>query len=187
MITSRINSRSNRDEIIEIKRSPNYKSVLSWIFNMHYLSVIVCYIYLKSFEGCNQDKYDCDFYYDKWTILQKILMIISSGALNGLLILWSGVNYCSKYVFVESVSLAAFALIFNIISSSYNIEKFDYTGTCYTIGLLSALVIFSVFYFIYKVSFINLFSEVFPKKILIIQFFLKSKLIFLSENQDTII
>jgi hypothetical protein len=142
---------------------------------VHYLIIVSSYMYIKSFETCNKSKFDCDFYYDKFTILYKLILIVASGFINAFLLFIAMLKFCKKRFIV----LEAAALGFSFIAINYIFKKegtFEYSGTLYALSLAIFFILFLCLHIVCNISLlcVRLYNNI--KKLLLIDFIIKLKL-----------
>lgn len=170
------NQKQNQDAIAY--KSKNNTSFS--LFNVHYLHVVSCYLYLKSYEGCSNEMYDCDYYFDKFTALYKILLIVGSGFINALLLFLSIIHiYNRKVLFLETLSIISSYFLLNFLFSQ--VDSFGYTWGIFCISLIFFTIVFFFIYFIWKIpSFVlSLYEHI--RKIMIINLIIKIKIFILSD------
>jgi hypothetical protein len=139
------------------------------------LPILSCYLYLKSFEMCNKNIYDCDLYYDSITIMSKLTLIVFSGIINALLLFSSFLNTNKrKILLAENVFLSTFYIIISYYWT--NQMTFEYSGTLYTFSLVFTFTLLVILYSISMIPSI-LLRQLSRLKFILIMIFLKTKLL----------
>jgi hypothetical protein len=168
------NNRINKDDK-KLSKKSTYWDNSSII---HYLHIACCFLYFKSFSQCDSNFYECDFYYDKFTILYKLIMIVISGIITGILIFVSLLNYNHKkaYVYIlESIVFPTTYFSFNFFitrKQKHTYEVFEYSGELLIITILITLIILMILYFVYKIPKMIIYKFFNIKKILLAHTFL---------------
>lgn len=146
---------------------------LTSFLSIHYLHLFCCFFYFKSIEKCNPHKYDCDFYYDKFTIFNKMVYIFISGAINGFILFFSLIKFFErKKLIFETIALSSFYLLSNyFFTQSYSLglrfDFFDYSFGLFLIGLLLTLTVFLTTYFFVKLPFLVMKHYMYFKRIIL--------------------
>jgi hypothetical protein len=142
---------------------------------LHYLLIISSYLYIKSFDTCDESKFNCDYYYDKFTILYKFLLIIASGAINAFILFLAILKFYQRKVLLAETLVLIFSYIFiNLILKKE--ETFEYTGTLFSISFIFSLVLFFALHTIFNISLVlyRLYGSL--RKLLIFDVIIKIKI-----------
>jgi hypothetical protein len=142
---------------------------------LHYLLIISSYLYIKSYETCDKTKHDCDFYYDKFTILYKLLLIAASGFINAFILFLALLKFYKRRILLVETTTLIFSYIFiNWILRGG--ETFEYTGTLYSISMGLSFIIFVTLHMLCNLSIVLVRCYVNIRKLLLIDFIIKLKL-----------
>lgn len=160
----------------------NIKKFLKNNFNVQYIHVIPCYLYLQSFEA----KVDNDYYFEKFYVLFKIFLLFLAGFINAFLILISLIHIQTrKLLLLETIIISFLYLVFNYYFTPSHPFSFGYTGTLYALSLVFCFIFFTLIYMIYKIpQFIFVYINYNVKRLFLAHLIIRIKMYIIGEHLD---
>jgi hypothetical protein len=152
---------------------------------LNYLIIISSYLYIKSYETCDSNKYNCDLYYDKFTLLYKLILIVASGFINAVILFISLLKfYKGKQFVLEAVVLFLGYLFINMFLNKR--DTFEYTWILYVFSLVVFFIVLCLTQAIFQISLYALKICTNIKQLILLDFVIKLKLSFISHFINTL-